>query len=312
MFRIRLHGRGGQGIKTGGRVLGSAFFRAGFEVQDAPLYGAERRGAPMSAFVRASQSAIRERGIIARPDLVVVADDSLFQVPAANVLAGVSPQTVVLVHGSADPDALRARIGNDLRIVTLPMEGAAAPRSESGLTGARCAGAAARLAGVIAREDLGAALDDELSPLGPALLQKNLVNALAAYDAMAPHAGIVQEGVPVSAQDYAPPEWVDLPADRATLATADIFAPATMVQVRTGLWRTMRPEIDAARCNRCSWICSTLCPDSAIRVLEDRRPEVDLDHCKGCMICVNVCPPHAIAAVPERAAQAQAAVMEAQ
>ena len=311
MFRIRLHGRGGQGIKTGGRVLGSAFFRAGFEVQDAPLYGAERRGAPMSAFVRASRSPIRERGVIARPDLVVVADDSLFQVPAANVLAGIAPHSILLVQGSTDPGALRARIGGDLRIVTLPVEGGAAARSESGLIGARCAGAAARLAGVIARENLGAALEDELSALGPALLQKNLVNALAAYDAMAPHAGMVREGAPVSASGYAPPEWIDLPADRAALATADIFAPATMVQVRTGLWRTMRPEIDAARCNRCSWICSTLCPDSAIRVLGDRRPEIDLDHCKGCMICVNVCPPHAIAAVPERAAQAPAAALEA-
>lgn len=43
MFRIRLHGRGGQGIKTASRVLGTAFFLEGFEVQDAPRYGAERR-----------------------------------------------------------------------------------------------------------------------------------------------------------------------------------------------------------------------------------------------------------------------------
>ena len=49
MFRIRFHGRGGQGMKTASRILGSAFFHAGYEVQDAPHYGAERRGAPVSA-----------------------------------------------------------------------------------------------------------------------------------------------------------------------------------------------------------------------------------------------------------------------
>ena len=46
MYRIRLHGRGGQGIKTAGRILGTAFFLEGFEVQDAPRYGAERRARP--------------------------------------------------------------------------------------------------------------------------------------------------------------------------------------------------------------------------------------------------------------------------
>ena len=48
MYRIRFHGRGGQGIKTASRILGSAFFAEGFEVQDAPRYGAERRGAPIT------------------------------------------------------------------------------------------------------------------------------------------------------------------------------------------------------------------------------------------------------------------------
>ena len=43
MYRIRFHGRGGQGMKTASRILGTAFFLSGYEVQDAPRYGAERR-----------------------------------------------------------------------------------------------------------------------------------------------------------------------------------------------------------------------------------------------------------------------------
>ena len=53
MFRIRFHGRGGQGMKTASRILGTAFFKAGYQVQDAPRYGAERRGAPIFAYGRA-------------------------------------------------------------------------------------------------------------------------------------------------------------------------------------------------------------------------------------------------------------------
>ncbi len=70
MYRIRFHGRGGQGIKTASRILGSAFFHEGFEVQDAPRYGAERRGAPMTAYVRASRTPVRERSNIRAPDLI--------------------------------------------------------------------------------------------------------------------------------------------------------------------------------------------------------------------------------------------------
>ena len=50
MYRIRIHGRGGQGIKMASRVLGTALFRSGFTVQDAPKYGAERRGAPIFSY----------------------------------------------------------------------------------------------------------------------------------------------------------------------------------------------------------------------------------------------------------------------
>ena len=50
MFRIRFHGRGGEGMKTSSRILGTSFFLEGFQVQDAPRYGAERRGAPVERF----------------------------------------------------------------------------------------------------------------------------------------------------------------------------------------------------------------------------------------------------------------------
>ena len=36
MYRIRLHGRGGQGIKTASRILGSAFFAEGFGMEGMP------------------------------------------------------------------------------------------------------------------------------------------------------------------------------------------------------------------------------------------------------------------------------------
>ena len=306
MFRVRFHGRGGQGIKTASRILGSAFFAAGFEVQDAPVYGAERRGAPMFAYVRAARAPIRERGPIACPDLVLVADDTLVTLSAANVLLGFDDRTVLLIYGATDAATWRSRLAIAGPVVALPAGSKSAP-AELPFIGTRCAGAAARLTGAITREHLAQALREELAPLGEALVAKNLEQALGAFDEVASHAGCVREGGLASAAGYRAPQWIDLPFETARVATPDIFAAATSVEVRTGLWRTLRPEIDYDRCRRCNWVCSTLCPDSAIAVRADGTPQIDYDHCKGCMICVAVCPPHAISARPEREARAPGA-----
>jgi pyruvate ferredoxin oxidoreductase gamma subunit len=303
MYRMRLHGRGGQGIKTASRILGTAFFHAGFEVQDAPVYGAERRGAPMFAYVRAARAPIRERGPVAHPDLVVVADETLIAIGAANVLQGFTDHTVLLIHSATDAATWRSRLAVAGPVIALPAR-ADTGASELPFIGARCAGAAARLIGAIARDQLAQALRDELAALGEALVAKNLDHALGAFDEVAQHAGCVREGGLAAAGAYRAPQWIDLPVETARVAAPDIFAAATSVEVRTGLWRTLRPEIDYGRCRRCNWVCSTLCPDSAIAVRADGTPQIDYDHCKGCMICVAVCPPHAISARAEREARA--------
>ena len=110
MYRIRFHGRGGQGMKTASRILGSAFFLEGFEVQDAPRYGAERRGAPIFAYVRAARKTINERGIIQHPDLVIVADDSLVPVPAAGVLQGLDSHSAMLINSHATAKVWQHRL----------------------------------------------------------------------------------------------------------------------------------------------------------------------------------------------------------
>jgi pyruvate ferredoxin oxidoreductase gamma subunit len=305
MYRVRFHGRGGQGIKTASRVLGRAFFQAGFEVQDAPRYGAERRGAPIFAYVRASKRAIHERGVIQRPDLVIVADETLVPVPTAGVLSGVRQRTVLLVNSHESPDSFRHRFNIASPVVILPAT-PEADRAELVFIGATCAGAAARLAGVIPQEALEEAIRHELAEFGPDIVAKNVEHAIAAFRSMQDHAGCVTEGSDASAADYETPDWIELPFEEARVSAPVIHAGLTSVEVKTGLWRTLRPVIDYDRCHRCWSICSTLCPDSAINVTAEGFPEIDYDHCKGCMVCVAVCPTHAINAVPEHAAQARA------
>ena len=78
MIRIRFHGRGGHGTKTASRIVGTAAFLGGYQAQDSPFYGAERRGAAVVAYTRIDQDPILERGLIEQPDFIILADETLY------------------------------------------------------------------------------------------------------------------------------------------------------------------------------------------------------------------------------------------
>jgi len=299
MFRIRLHGRGGQGIKTAGRMLGTAFFLEEFEVQDAPRYGAERRGAPIFAYVRACRGPIYERGIIRNPDLIVIADDSLLAIPSAEVLSGTVAEPVVLLCSDIPADTWRERLNFSGRLIMLP-GGTGTDLQHAGVA---CIGAAARLVGVISVAALVRAIREELAAFGNEIIERNVDAAVSAFNLVTEHVGCVSEGMPIPADAFEIPDWVDIPFESARTAAPAIHAAATSVEVKTGLWRMMRPVINYQRCRRCWWRCSTLCPDGVIRVNKNGYPEIDYEHCKGCMVCAAGCLTHAIEATPEHTAQ---------
>lgn len=301
-YRIRFHGRGGQGMKTASRILGAALFLEGFEVQDAPRYGAERRGAPIFAYVRAARQTIHERGVIANPDLVVVADETLVPMPAAAVLQGVGAQTLVLIRSRERAQLWQDRLKLAGPLFVLPAAEEGRGRLEPGHIGTACAAAAARLLGVVSWSSLAKALGEELGELGEAVVEANLVRARRAYDQMEPHQGRVAPGPAVAAEGFTRPAWVALDFEAARLSAPAIHAASTSGQVQTGLWRTLRPVIDGERCTACG-LCSIFCPEGAIAADEAGAPRIDYAHCKGCMVCAAQCPHRAIEAIPEQDAR---------
>jgi len=78
---IRYHGRGGLGAVTAARMLASAFVVEGKYVATFPMYGFERRGAPVTAFTRMDEKPIREKTQIYTPDCLVVIDPGLMKLP---------------------------------------------------------------------------------------------------------------------------------------------------------------------------------------------------------------------------------------
>lgn len=96
MIEVRFHGRGGQGVVIASEVLAKAAFRMGFEVSSFPLFGVERRGAPLTAYARINEKPIRNKSSIYEPDCLVVLDSSL--VKGTSLLQGLKPGGKVLMN----------------------------------------------------------------------------------------------------------------------------------------------------------------------------------------------------------------------
>ena len=72
----------------------------------------------------------------------------------------------------------------------------------------------------------------------------------------------------------------------------------TSLNYKTGNWRDQRPLIDQEICKKCN-VCKDVCPDDAVKVVEDDQYEIDYDFCKGCGICAYECKAEAIQILPE-------------
>jgi len=116
MIEIRIHGRGGQGNVVAANLLAMAAFAEGRYGQAFPNFGAERRGAPVVAFVRIADQPILRRCQVQHPTYVIIQDEALLHVPG--VLDGVLPGGGILINSSRPADQFDAAA--PVSLVTLP------------------------------------------------------------------------------------------------------------------------------------------------------------------------------------------------
>jgi 2-oxoacid:acceptor oxidoreductase gamma subunit (pyruvate/2-ketoisovalerate family) len=98
MIEVRFHGRGGQGVVTAARILSNAFLKVGRFGSSFPMFGFERRGAPVTAFMRFDDRRIREKTQIYNPDCVVVLDPS--QKRSVAVYEGMRPSGRLILNSA--------------------------------------------------------------------------------------------------------------------------------------------------------------------------------------------------------------------
>lgn len=178
MIEYRIHGRGGQGSVAAAYLLAGAAFEAGFTCQAFPAFGAERRGAPVMAFVRIDQNPILLRSQVTTPDFMIVQDDTLLLDP--NLTQGLKPGGAMLVNSRKPASTFQKA---DMRVEAFPATELAMEIIGRPIPNTALLAAFLSLTGHLPQEALAAALKDRFSG---AVLEKNLSLIAKAADAV-PH-----------------------------------------------------------------------------------------------------------------------------
>lgn len=116
MIEIRIHGRGGQGNVAAAYILASAAFEDSRFSQAFPSFGAERRGAPVTAFVRIADKPFSRRCQVIHPGYLIIQDEALLHVPG--VTDGLLPGGGILVNSTRSSAELKELTGLDM--VSIP------------------------------------------------------------------------------------------------------------------------------------------------------------------------------------------------
>ncbi|MGZ4318512.1 MAG: 2-oxoacid:acceptor oxidoreductase family protein [Gaiellaceae bacterium] len=270
MKEMLLVGRGGEGVVLASQILADTLARAGFWVQSFPEFKAERRGAPISAFLRWDEQPIHRRYKVRECDVLAVVSPSP---PSEQALAWVRHGGLVVLNSET-----RFPHTDAFAVARVPASRIA---REHGILSAE-----ARPMGNIA---LLGALVKLLLPDG----LEHLEQAVAARMGGGAEANLLaaREGFARCTRQHS--VATDTPVERPKISAArpleHVFSVTTTDSLRnlTGSWSLDRPVLLEA-CNDCA-LCALFCPEGAIARV-DGAMVVDYLYCKGCGICEAVCP----------------------
>ncbi len=163
MHEVIWHGRGGQGVVLAAQILAEAAYYEGYKgVTSAPTFGPERRGAPLTASTRMSETWIRTVSQVELADIAVVLDASLIEI--VDVARTLKKGGALIINTSMSPDTFDLK--ETFRIATcdaLSIAGEAnLTISGAPIVNTPMVGAFARATGLVSIENIEKALNKKM------------------------------------------------------------------------------------------------------------------------------------------------------
>lgn len=176
MIEIRFHGRGGQGAVTSAELTALAAIEQGKFAQAFPSFGPERRGAPVMAFVRVSDTQIRTREKVYSPNIVVVLDSTLLQI--VDVEAGTGDDGLVVLNTRMSTQEVREKTHLKRRLALVDASTIAMETMRVPITNTTMLGALVKASGLMPIEALREPIRNRFGPIA----EKNMAACLRAFE----------------------------------------------------------------------------------------------------------------------------------
>jgi pyruvate ferredoxin oxidoreductase gamma subunit len=176
MIEIRFHGRGGQGAVTSAELTALAAIEEGKYAQAFPSFGPERRGAPVMAFVRVSDTPIRTREKVYSPNIVIVLDPSLLGI--VDVSAGLQSDGMIILNTPKTAEEVRRETGIKARLATVDASKIAIETMRVPITNTTMLGALVKASGILPLDSLDQPVQHRFGPIA----QKNLNACKRAFE----------------------------------------------------------------------------------------------------------------------------------
>jgi pyruvate ferredoxin oxidoreductase gamma subunit len=176
MIEVRFHGRGGQGAVTSAELMAQTAVGMGKCAQAFPSFGPERRGAPVTSFLRISDERIRIREKVYEPDVVIVLDPTVMSV--TKVDSGLKKDGTLIINTTHPVKELRRQFGFTQKIATIDAMSIALEILKVPITNTVMLGAFSKVMGQATPDDVREPFNHRF---GPSLAPKNLVAFEKAY-----------------------------------------------------------------------------------------------------------------------------------
>jgi len=178
MKEIIIFGRGGLGAVTTGQILALAAFYDNKQATSFPMFGVERRGAPVEAFVRISNKKIKIKSQIYKADYAIVLDSSLIDI--VNIKEKLKPKAFVVVN--SNKKITIKSYTSDCKVYSIDATTIALEVFKKPIVNTAILGSFAKLTKLISLKSIKKAIEEVLKEKGKNIVELNKKAVELAYE----------------------------------------------------------------------------------------------------------------------------------
>lgn len=293
-YEIRMASIGGLGANLAGKILGEAgILKMGYNGSNFSSYGSEKKGSPVSAFVRfcAPSMNVRVNAPVTEPHMLVIFLESIAKTPG--MLMGVNEESTVIFNTKMELDEARDHLGLACGTLVV-LDAMKIAIEEKTRVNTALLGATAAASGFLSADAIKETISDALGKKYAALIPANLrtfdrgtvefKKKKYSFDKKYQKSAFNRHGQKLGYLNQ--PMGGIIPA-----AGTSMYKDLTVCRMG------YLPVLNTSKCTNCGE-CDITCPDYcfewASEIDKKGRPQqtlkrINYQYCKGCMRCVRIC-----------------------